>query len=236
MTSVTEPSSSFTTQQQPPLSSSATTYHNGNSAALDHNYNPTYEQFDNYPASNSYHYRPREFASSSAAAGVNASSNPPRQATQGAPSALQDDRLGGGAQQSRRRFQRRKQMKRSKSADLYQEPSSVSSSRNQANNNYFFPSTTPPDANQLHRQPRSISRDLIGEGADGNLSASSSTSSSSIAHIERTNRDALLRYKSLDSMTFNNRKLNGTRRAVSKPTNVDFDSDDSVCGIPKPRK
>jgi hypothetical protein len=124
-------------------------------------------------------------------------------------------------------------MKRSKSADLYQEPSSISSSKSQ-NNNYFFPSTTNNEGNRYHRQQRSISRDLKEGGGDENLS-SASTSSSSIANIERINRDALLRYKSLDSMTFNNRKTTN-RRILSKPTNIDFDSDDSVCGIPKPRK
>jgi hypothetical protein len=125
-------------------------------------------------------------------------------------------------------------MKRSKSADLYQEPSSISSSKSQ-NNNYFLTSTTNNEGNRYHRQQRSITRDLTeGGGGDENLS-SDSTSSSSIANIERINRDALLRYKSLDSMTINNRKTNN-RRILSKPTNIDFDSDDSVCGIPKPRK
>jgi hypothetical protein len=61
--------------------------------------------------------------------------------------------------------------------------------------------------------------------------------------MERVNRAALLRYKSLDSIAFNNQKSNlnrrnpmNNRRMVSKPTEFDFDSDDSVCGIPKPRK
>lgn len=129
-------------------------------------------------------------------------------------------------------------MKRSKSADLYQEPVSTLS-KSQNNQNYFFPSTTNNESNRYSRHQRSISRDLI-VGGDGNLS-SSSTSSLSTANIERINRAALLRYKSLDSMTFNNRNASlnsktNNRRALSKPTNADFDSDDSVCGIPKPRK
>ncbi|CAF4877064.1 unnamed protein product, partial [Rotaria socialis] len=81
--------------------------------------------------------------------------------------------------------------------------------------------------------------------------SSSSSSSTSIGDIERVNRAALLRYKSLDSMTFNNRKSNANaknhsimnnnnnnnnRRMLSKLTEFDFDSDDSVCGIPKSRK
>ena len=130
-------------------------------------------------------------------------------------------------------------MKRSKSADLYQEPSSISS-KNSNNNSYLFTSTTNNDeSNKSHRPQRSISRDLIG-GGDGHISSSSS--SSSTAHIERINQAALLRYKSLDSMTFNNRKSNlqmdrnTNRRGLSKQSNADFDSDDSVCGIPKPRK
>jgi len=136
-------------------------------------------------------------------------------------------------QQPRRRFQRRKQMKRSKSADLYQEPSLTPSSKNS------FYSTT-QDNHDFNRQQRSISRDLIG-AQDGNLSNSSS-SSSSMSNMERINRAALLRYKSLDSMTFNNNKkanLNGRnslRKQTSRPISVDYDSDDSVCGIPKPRK
>ncbi|CAF1583217.1 unnamed protein product, partial [Adineta ricciae] len=224
-------------------------YQNGNSTIISNN--NTYEQFDNYPLPSSYHYRPKEFASSTTT--INASLNNAHQPSQGSLRSTlvdqqqqQDERVLAGQQQSRRRFQRRKQMKRSKSADLYQGPLSPSNSTIQNNNSYFYPPTHNNEENKLNRQPRSTSRDLI-TGGDGNLSASSSSSSSSsIAHIERINRDTLLRYKSLDSMTFNNRKLNlpikynnqnaNTRRAVSKPTNIDFDSDDSVCGIPKPRK
>jgi hypothetical protein len=78
----------------------------------------------------------------------------------------------------------------------------------------------------------------MNQGGDGHLSSSSS---SSIGDIERVNRAALLRYKSLDSMAFNNKKsnLNGkttNRKSLSKSIHMDFDSDDSVCGIPKPRK
>jgi hypothetical protein len=153
----------------------------------------------------------------------------------------QDERSSGG-QQSRRRFQRRKQMKRSKSADLYQEASPIPS-KNQNNNNYLFTSTNNNELNRYNRQRRSVSRDLGEErGRGGDEENLSSSSSSSIAGIERTNRAALLRYKSLDSMTFNNRKSslhgknNNNRRALSKQINADFDSDDSVCGIPKPRK
>jgi len=132
-------------------------------------------------------------------------------------------------QQSRRRFQRRKQMKRSKSVDLYQEPSS-----------FISPTTNQHDLNKSSRPQRSISREYL-EGGE-NLSSSSS-SSSLTADMERVNRAALLRYKSLDSIAFNNQKSNlnrrnpmNNRRMVSKPTEFDFDSDDSVCGIPKPRK
>ncbi|CAF3541406.1 unnamed protein product [Adineta steineri] len=220
-------------------------YQNGNSTIVNNN---KYEQFNNYPPPTSYHYRPRDFASSTSAVNTTSLNNSRPQSQGSLHSTVveqqqqQDERSNGG-QQPRRRFQRRKQMKRSKSADLYQEPSSISSStKNQINNNYFFPTTNTNEANKHHRQQRSISRDLIGIGGEDENLSSSSTTSSSIAHIERTNRDALLRYKSLDSMTFNNRKLNfngktnNTRRAVSKPTNIDYDSDDSVCGIPKPRK
>jgi hypothetical protein len=141
----------------------------------------------------------------------------------------QDERSSGGQHQSRRRFQRRKQMKRSQSADLYQEPSSKNP------NNYLFSSTNNNEANKPPRQHRSTSRGVGDEDLSG-------SSSSSTANIERINRDVLLRYKSLDSMTLNNNRksnLNGktnNRRTMSKPTNADFDSDDSVCGIPKPRK
>jgi hypothetical protein len=133
-------------------------------------------------------------------------------------------------QQSRRRFHRRKQMKRSKSVDLYQEPSPCISSP--INN----------DLNQFSRQQRSTSRDYLGGDGD-NLSSSSST-----ADIARVNQATLTRYKSLDSMTINNRtsnfngknsnhrSMNSNRRTMTKPTEFDFDSDDSVCGIPKPRK
>jgi len=142
----------------------------------------------------------------------------------------QDDLINSNQQQqSRRRFQRRKQMKRSKSVDSYQEPSA------------FISPTINNDLNKSYRPQRSISREYLDGGEI--LSSSSSSSSSLTADIERVNRAALLRYKSLDSITHNNRKanLNGrntnnNRRIISKPTEFDFDSDDSVCGIPKPRK
>jgi hypothetical protein len=131
-------------------------------------------------------------------------------------------------QQSRRRFHRRKQMKRSKSVDSYQDPSA------------FVSPTINNDLNKSYRPPqRSISREHL-DGGDI-LSSSSSSSSSLTADIERVNRAALLRYKSLDSVAYNNRKsnLNGrnnNRRIISKPAEFDYDSDDSVCGIPKPQK
>lgn len=156
------------------------------------------------------------------------------------PSSMQDDRSNAGQQQPRRRFQRRKQMKRSKSADLYQEPTSIPS-KNSKNDPYIFNPTNNNEFNRHPRPPRSISRDLISEGrGDGNLS-SSSTSSSSIANMERVNQAVLSRYKSLDSMTFQNKKSNPTgnpnnRRTSSRPIYADLDSDDSVCGIPKSRK
>ncbi len=119
-------------------------------------------------------------------------------------------------------------MKRSKSVDVYQEPS------------LFTSSTINNDFNKSFRQPKFSSRENL---TKENLSLSSSSSSASLtAEIERINRPALLRYKSLDSMTFNNQKLNfneknnNHRRAMTKPIEFDFDSDDSVCGIPKPRK
>lgn len=132
-------------------------------------------------------------------------------------------------------------MKRSKSADLYQEPSSIPSKHSKNDTYSFNPANSNNDLNRQSRlPPRSTSRDVIGEGrADGNLS-SSSTSSSSIGRIERANQAVLSRYKSLDSMTFNNRKTNSmtnpTHRRTSKPLFADLDSDDSVCGIPKARK
>jgi hypothetical protein len=152
-----------------------------------------------------------------------------------------DERSTGLSQpQSRRRFHRRKQMKRSKSADLYQDPSSIASKPQNNNHNYCFPSAANPDTTKAYRHQRSASRDLIG-GGDGGNGSSTSSSSSSISNIERVNRAALLRYKSLDSMTFNNRKgsssgKSNSRRFMSKQMSMDFDSDDSVCGIPKPRK
>ena len=147
----------------------------------------------------------------------------------------ENDFVGGAngsqqQQQSRRRFQRRKQMKRSKSVDVYQEPSS------------FVAPSMHAEPNRIYRQQRSISRECL---ARGNITSSSS--SSSIPDHERFNHAGIPRYKSLDSMTFNNLRPDFTareksratghhRRATSKPPNVDFDSDDSVCGIPKPRK
>jgi hypothetical protein len=127
-------------------------------------------------------------------------------------------------QQSRRRFQRRKQMKRSKSADLYQEPSA-----------FMSPTTNQHDLHRSYRPQRSISRECLAGGENG---SSSSSSSSLTVDIERVNRAALLRYKSLDSIAIKNRKSNSTsnRKPISKPAEFDFDSDDSVCGIPKPRK
>ena len=212
-----------------------------------------YKKIDNYGPAASYHYRPKDYAASTQA--INTSLTNGRQQTQGPimrstfveQQQLPDERSSGGQQQSRRRFQRRKQMKRSKSADLYQELSPVSSktSINNNNNIYSFTSTNHNnnELNRYNRQQRSISRDLTGGGGGGGEDEhlSSSSSSSSIANIERINRAALLRYKSLDSMTFNTRKsnLNGktnNRRGSSRPINADFDSDDSVCGIPKPRK
>lgn len=219
-----------------------------------------HKKIDHHTPINSYHYRPKEYAASTTA--INTPLFNGRQLSQGLIRSTmadlhqqqqlqqqqqqqqQDERSFGGQSQSRRRFQRRKQMKRSKSADLYQEPSSVSS-KNQNNNNYHFTTTNTNESNRYNRQQRSISRDFVGGGGagagDGNLSPSSSSSSSSIADIERINRAALLRYKSLDSMAVNSRKSNtngknNNRRATSKPANVDFDSDDSVCGIPKSRK
>lgn len=130
--------------------------------------------------------------------------------------------------QSRRRFQRRKQMKRSKSVDLYQDPSTAI--------NHL------PDLTRNPRAQRSISREyLINE--ENILSSSSSSASSLDVEMERTNRAAILRYKSLDSIAYNNRKsavnaktMPTNRKLFFKPTEFDFDSDDSVCGIPKPRK
>jgi hypothetical protein len=134
---------------------------------------------------------------------------------------------GNQQQQSRRRFQRRKQMKRSKSVDSYQDPSA------------FVSPTITNDSNKSYRPQRTTSREYLND--EDNLSSSSS--SSLTADMERVNRAALLRYKSLDSITFNNRKsnLNGrntnnNRKIISKQAEYDFDSDDSVCGIPKPRK
>ncbi|CAF4370739.1 unnamed protein product [Rotaria socialis] len=211
-----------------------------------------YEEFDNYTPLTSYHYRPKEHASSTTA--INSSLTNSHHQSQGlicVPQIEQPqhERLNNGQQQQqqpRRRFQRRKQMKRSKSADLYQEPTSISSKSQNNDNSCFFPSTTNNESNRYHHQ-QSRSRDLIGGGGggrgegDGNLSPSSSSSSLSTANTEHVNRASLLRYKSLDSMTFNNRTAslhgkNSNRRNLSKPTNADFDSDDSICGIPKPRK
>ena len=120
-------------------------------------------------------------------------------------------------QQNRRRFQKRKQMKRSKSVDLYQDTSNVH----------------PTTFNQ-----RSVSRELLTHGNGNETPLSSSSSSSSIGDIERVNQAVLLRHKSLDSMTFQRRtnSKDQYRRAAPKPIQFDFDSDDSVCGIPKPRR
>lgn len=138
----------------------------------------------------------------------------------------QDDLNIERQQPSRRRFQKRKQMKRSKSVDLYQESLPFNSS------------TISGELNKPYPQHKSTNREYIDER--DNLSSASSSSSSSTADIERVNRAALLRYKSLDSMTFNNRHSTkndtNNRRAMSKIVEYDFDSDDSVCGIPKPRK
>lgn len=227
-------------------------YRQGNAAPPPRQNTNQYAKFDNYTPPMSYHYRSRDEPASTSA--INTSFNADREKPQGSTRSITadqhhyqqqqqlDDRAGGvGSQQqaSRRRFQRRKQMKRSKSADLYQDPSSSKSSNP---NDHFLSSVNPLDSNRQERQPRSISREcIVGREADGNLSATSSESSSSTARIERINRAALMRYKSLDSMTFNNRKGNPTgknlnRKFASKPMNMDFDSDDSVCGIPKPRK
>ena len=191
-----------------------------------------------YAPATSYHYRPSAANTTvmpnSVAHQRQAWEIPPRSVINERP----EDFLDAAQQQQqqqlpRRRFQKRKQMKRSKSVDLYQEPSA-----------YLIPSVPNP-INAAHRHPKSISREFFtgGGGAEGLVSpsASSSSSSSSMAGIEHVNQAALLRYKSLDSVTFNHRSLNQTgrenhRRAISKPMEYDFDSDDSVCGIPKPRK
>lgn len=208
------------------------------------NKNNKYEKLDNYIPPNSYQYRPRECTASTTAINTSLTNGHYQSQPSGASKTVeqqQNDRSNNGQQQQpRRRFQRRKQMKRSKSADLYHEPS-LTSSKHQNQNDYYFPPTSNHDSNRYNRQQRSISRDLTGGGGDGHLSSSSSSSSLSTANIERINRAALLRYKSLDSMTFNNKRsnMNGkndTRRALSRPIHADFDSDDSVCGIPKPRK
>jgi hypothetical protein len=160
---------------------------------------------------NSYHYRPLQNIER-------------QQIDMPIRSAMIEEQQQQDNQQSRRRFHRRKQMKRSKSADLYQEPSS-----------FMSPTTNQQDLNKSYRPHRSISREHL-EG--GEHISSSSSSSSLTVDMERVNQAALLRYKSLDSITINNRKSNPTsnRRMISKPAEFDFDSDDSVCGIPKPRK
>jgi hypothetical protein len=167
-----------------------------------------------YIPASSFHYRPLQ-------------TNNRQQVEIPIPATIIEQQDENQQQQSRRRFQRRKQMKRSKSVDLYQEPSA-------------FISPTTPDINKSHQQPKSTSREDL-HGGENLLSSSSS--SSLTADIERVNRAAILRYKSLDSIAYNNRKpnINGrnpnhNRRIISKPTEFDFDSDDSVCGIPKPRK
>lgn len=137
----------------------------------------------------------------------------------------QDDMNPSG----RRRFHKRKQMKRSKSVDLCQDPLSG-----------HIHSSVYNDDSKISRQQRTISREFI--NVEGNRSPlTSSSSSSSIAEIERVNQAVLLRHKSLDSMVFHQRSSQGNgrenyRRALSKPIQYDFDSDDSVCGIPKPRR
>lgn len=122
-------------------------------------------------------------------------------------------------------------MKRSKSVELHQDTSAYPVS--QTHNQDFYSS---------YRIPKSTRREY--QDAVDHFSSSSSSSSSSTADLERVNRAALLRYKSLDSIAFNNRKsnINGKsnnnnhRRIQSKTVEYDFDSDDSVCGIPKPRR
>lgn len=130
-------------------------------------------------------------------------------------------------QQNRRRFQKRKQMKRSKSVDLYQDISNIQQ-----------PIFNPIDSNKISRNQRSISREFLTLGNANESSLSSSSSTSSIGDIERVNQAVLLRHKSLDSMTFQRRtnSKDQHRRALSKPIQYDFDSDDSVCGIPKPQR
>lgn len=211
-------------------------YSNGNNKSPVNQYTPV----------NSYHYRPKEFAASTTA--INIPSNNGRQQSYGEfvrattvekqslQNPIQADERMSLTQQPRRRFQRRKQMKRSKSVDLYQEPS-LTSSKSSNPSSYRY--STAQDSHDFNRQQRSISRDFNGAG-DGHQSSSSSASSS-MSNLERINRAALLRYKSLDSMTFNNKKsnLNGKnplRKQSSRPISIDYDSDDSVCGIPKPRK
>lgn len=206
-------------------------------------------QQQSYGPSTSYHYRP-----STSNTITYISSNHPRQAPSEMPirstliSAQEPMMIGHHQehqqqqqyQQGRRRFHKRKQMKRSKSVDLYQEPYGVTPSsmhhhyHHQPQPHFFEP-------NKVSRQQRSISREFLA-GPSNVSPLSSSSSSSSIADIERVNQAVLLRHKSLDSMTFNRRtagNVNGRdnhRRALSKPTEFDFDSDDSVCGIPKPRQ
>lgn len=160
----------------------------------------------------------------------------------------QDERPTGVNEQQnqipRRRFHRRKQMKRSKSADLYQEQTLGKNSNIPTHNQNFHIESVSQDPNRyFYHQQRSSTRDLLetrGLG-DDQITSSSSDSSASTARIERINRAALLRFKSLDSVTFNNRcglsnAKSQNRRSISKQMHVDLDSDDSVCGIPKPRK
>ncbi|UJR20854.1 hypothetical protein I4U23_023964 [Adineta vaga] len=194
----------------------------------------------NFNPSTSYHYRPP----SSTTTIINNSrqrsdqpvrSNfieqaPPPPPPPPPPPIAEDFDNNGQMHQSRRRFQRRKQMKRSKSVDLYQEPS------------LFASPISNHELAKSSRNQRSISREHLARQEDLTSSSSSSTSSLTV-DIERINRAVLLRYKSLDSMTFHNQNRNSNmkltndyRRPIPKSKEFDFDSDDSVCGIPKPRK
>ncbi|CAF0726602.1 unnamed protein product [Didymodactylos carnosus] len=142
---------------------------------------------------------------------------------------------------SRRRFHRRKQIKRSKSVDLCQ----LDNDRQ---------TITP--SSQLKTNSISYSQHTLRSSSRQHLDNSSSRikshhSSSSETEHQNNNNTAILRYKSLDSVTCRteptalltnmnnvhtkNIKTNGNRSRISKVNEeIDFDSDDSVCGIPKP--
>ena len=71
----------------------------------------------------------------------------------------------------------------------------------------FYINNNNNELNKSYRQQRSISRDLIGEEEEMEI-YHHHHHRHQLADIERINRAALLRYKSLDSMTYNNRKSN----------------------------